>query len=606
MSSQPAWPCILAVPGPKHGAAPATSTAVFWMLPPKQAVLWHFGGLELGVVTLRTRTFVPSAGPEGPLGRPRPTPASGPRVAPRPTSCTWPQARRPAGAPEVPPAAPEVPPAAPEVVSLARGVGAAAGSTPPRPPPRAAALASPASECWAGGSRLRLLQAVDTAYTADAVEWCPLEGCRHLLACGTYQLREEARPCRPGSEDGLRAHEFPSRLGRLYLYSFSEDSSACPLTEVWRRETNAILDMKWCHVPVGGHVLLGLADAGGSIELLHLAESQGAYMLQPLSRFALEGQSLALSLDWSTGRASGASDQPLRVISSDSRGRLHLLKLSEADPGLLDVVTWKAHHFEAWVAAFNYWQTDIVYSGGDDGLLKGWDTRVPDVAVFTSQRHAAGVCSIQSSPHREHLLATGSYDEHVLLWDIRNTRQPLADTPVQGGVWRLKWHPFLPHLLLAACMHGGLRVLDCQKAVEDKQDTCTICMSHTLSGSLVYGADWSRLYFYHLPQAQQSLLSASWPQSDPGPRPDGMPAGELAACPSDRQVDRREDHSKLQKVTSVQPLPEDARSCSLLHTVGSSVCGNDLYLDMANFDLSLLATCSFYDHVLHLWKWENS
>ena len=49
--------------------------------------------------------------------------------------------------------------------------------------------------------------------------------------------------------------------------------------------------------------------------------------------------------------------------SSDSKGQLHLLKILEAGPGLQAVVTWRAHQFEAWVAAFNYWQTEVVYSG---------------------------------------------------------------------------------------------------------------------------------------------------------------------------------------------------------------------------------------------------
>lgn len=38
--------------------------------------------------------------------------------------------------------------------------------------------------------RAQRLQVLDTEFTADSVEWCPLEGHRRLLACGTYQLRE--------------------------------------------------------------------------------------------------------------------------------------------------------------------------------------------------------------------------------------------------------------------------------------------------------------------------------------------------------------------------------------------------------------------------------
>lgn len=48
---------------------------------------------------------------------------------------------------------------------------------------------------------MRLLQVVDTEYTADSVEWCPLEGRRHLLVCGTYQLRKpEDQPADPESK----------------------------------------------------------------------------------------------------------------------------------------------------------------------------------------------------------------------------------------------------------------------------------------------------------------------------------------------------------------------------------------------------------------------
>lgn len=62
--------------------------------------------------------------------------------------------------------------------------------------------AAASSDCGATGSRVQLLQAVDTEHTADSVEWCPLQGCRRLLACGTYQLRKPENEVRRGPRPG--------------------------------------------------------------------------------------------------------------------------------------------------------------------------------------------------------------------------------------------------------------------------------------------------------------------------------------------------------------------------------------------------------------------
>ncbi|KAL1786665.1 diphthine methyltransferase [Sigmodon hispidus] len=447
---------------------------------------------------------------------------------------------------------------------------------------------------------LRTLQAVDTEFTADSVEWCPVKGCQHLMACGTYQLRT------PEDQRALDVCKPQVRLGRLYLYSFSEDNRAEPLTEVQRRDSSAILDMKWCHIPVSGHILLGLANASGSVELLHLMESEkNNYTLLPISSLTLGEGCLSLSLDWSTGKPGRARDQPLKIISSDSKGQLHLLMVNEGTAELQLVSSWPAHHFEAWIAAFNYWQTELIYSGGDDCLLRGWDTRILGSPVFTSKRHSMGVCSIQSNPYQEHILATGSYDEHVLLWDTRNIKQPLADVPVHGGVWRLKWHPVHPHLLLAACMHNGFKILNCQKAIEEKQDV-TVLISHEMPNSLVYGADWSWLPFHSM----KPTHTWSFDQNDMGAKAADSYSLKVAEEPPasfhEQIVHHHVEgpakaHSRVE--LKVAQLTEDMKSSSQLCS-SSNICDLSLF-NGGNLDDSLLATCSFYDHVLHLWKWET-
>ncbi|XP_070614628.1 diphthine methyltransferase isoform X1 [Erythrolamprus reginae] len=453
-----------------------------------------------------------------------------------------------------------------------------------------------ASKC-----KTKTLQVVDTEYSADAVEWCPVEGWHNILACGTYQLKKtESEPGQSGIED----NNPPVRLGRLYLYSF-EDQIFTPLTEIQRLEMAAVLDLKWCHVPIAGHPVLGIANAQGVVKLAHLIGNKKSCKLQPLCSVDLGDDCLALSLDWSTGREQGS--HPLRLVSSDSKGRVSLLSVDESGSSVDVLDQWKGHDFEAWIAAFDYWNPHVVYSGGDDCKLQGWDTRGSSrVPLFTSEQHSMGVCSIQSHPLRENLLATGSYDEHVLLWDIRKMKQPLADTHVQGGVWRLKWHPFQEQWLLAACMHNGFVILNCQKGLEENQEKCTILSSYALHNSLAYGADWSRLPVSHTLEPSPATLTtqeghqrASWE----GPKGQNFKIiYESPTATFDVLLEEEETQPPCQAEGTVAPQgPSGDGRAPDTKANGDVPAAKD-----QREETSLLATCSFYDNVLHVWKWEVS
>jgi len=73
----------------------------------------------------------------------------------------------------------------------------------------------------------------DTLYTADAAEFCPIEGNQSFFAVGTYQLNKEEQ----------------KRVGRLWLFEAQQqgenDAKKHKMTERSQLQTQGILDLKW-------------------------------------------------------------------------------------------------------------------------------------------------------------------------------------------------------------------------------------------------------------------------------------------------------------------------------------------------------------------------
>ncbi|CAM9312619.1 unnamed protein product [Hapterophycus canaliculatus] len=148
--------------------------------------------------------------------------------------------------------------------------------------------------------------------------------------------------------------------------------------------------------------------------------------------------------------------------------------------------------------------------------MKGWDLRAGGGAcgaspAFVCKGHGAGVTAGQWHPTLQHTFVSGSYDEAVRIWDARSLRVPVSTTATGGGLWRLKWHPDPErgNLLLAACMHAGMRVLDTGLGVKkslvqgslsalgegggEPGSKKQIVSTYTRHASMAYGADWCRL-----------------------------------------------------------------------------------------------------------------
>ncbi|KAG8190074.1 hypothetical protein JTE90_023046 [Oedothorax gibbosus] len=308
----------------------------------------------------------------------------------------------------------------------------------------------------------------NTDFNADSVEWCPIPQLTQFLVCGTYHLDEGQ-----SGADGTQI-----RNGNITSYKLLSDPEL-KLEKADVVDTGGVLDMKWYPKSLNEAAVLGVACSSGKVLLLKVSVDEDTGCLQPFAVVdcSVDEKKMMLSLDWAN-----QEDGSPTLITSDTLGNLNYFCLRDGELCLTE--SWKAHSFEAWISAFDYSQPHIVYSGGDDCCFKCWDLRNTSNTVFVNKRHSMGVTSISKSKLNEHLLVTGSYDEHVFLWDVRKMKTPISEISLGGGIWRLKWHPSNPQYLLTASMHNGFH------AVSISDETLTLKGHYTKHDSLAYGVDW--------------------------------------------------------------------------------------------------------------------
>lgn len=140
--------------------------------------------------------------------------------------------------------------------------------------------------------------------------------------------------------------------------------------------------------------------------------------------------------------------------------------------------------------------------GGGQGWLSGW--AAVDGRLLGSGAHMMhrGVCTCCCGLHCLLCMLRKDLASALLLRCLACTivhgacyahPQPPLQLDTGGGVWRAKWHPRDPELLLAACMYNGFAVLRAAVASEAGAAGLEILETYEhASGSLSYGADWCR------------------------------------------------------------------------------------------------------------------
>lgn len=110
----------------------------------------------------------------------------------------------------------------------------------------------------------------------------------------------------------------------------------------------------------------------------------------------------------------------------------------------------------------------VIASGSADKTVKLWDVTKADsdsgeCNATTFSHHRGKVQAVQWHPKEGTLLATGSYDRTIGLLDARTGGDSVKRVKIQSDCEALAWDPFHPEYLTVACEDGSLICWDVRK-----------------------------------------------------------------------------------------------------------------------------------------------
>jgi len=121
--------------------------------------------------------------------------------------------------------------------------------------------------------------------------------------------------------------------------------------------------------------------------------------------------------------------------------------------------------------AFHNHHSQIFGSVGDDCKLMIWDMREnrSEKAKHTVDAHAKEINCLAFNPFSEFLLATGSADKTVALWDLRSLKTKLHSFEAHTEeVYQVEWSPFNETILASASLDRRVNFWDLSKIGEEQ------------------------------------------------------------------------------------------------------------------------------------------
>ncbi|EGD72583.1 hypothetical protein PTSG_04319 [Salpingoeca rosetta] len=106
------------------------------------------------------------------------------------------------------------------------------------------------------------------------------------------------------------------------------------------------------------------------------------------------------------------------------------------------------------------WDPAMFIAGTSNGTVFKCSARAPGKPVFTLKAHDAAVSCVALSPQIEGLMATGSPDEHVKVWDVKDKPSMILSKDYDlGPVFTMGFCPDSGYQLACGGHHGGAKIV---------------------------------------------------------------------------------------------------------------------------------------------------
>ncbi|XP_031251683.1 periodic tryptophan protein 1 homolog [Pistacia vera] len=279
---------------------------------------------------------------------------------------------------------------------------------------------------------------------------CPLKGGEkgNFMAVGSMEpsieiwdldIIEEVQPCLilGGIDEEKKMKKKKKKKGKKSSFEYKEGS-----------HTDSVLGLAWNKE---FRNILASASADKTVKIWDVVEGKCSFTLE---HHTDKVQAVAWNHYAPQVLLSGSFDRS--IVMKDARISTHSgFKWSiTAD---VESLAWDPHNEHSFVVSL------------EDGTVKGFDIRIAksDPASesqpsFTLHAHDKAVCSVSYNPLAPNLLATGSTDKMVKLWDLSNNQPSCVASrnPKAGSIFSVSFSGDSPFLLAIGGSKGNLEVWD--------------------------------------------------------------------------------------------------------------------------------------------------